>query len=283
LREVAFLKKLKPARFWRGDLVHSTIAEVLKSISWRNRTPYTLGQALRLARTWARDQWRDSERRARERDPKPAADPNGPILFEHYFQDTGDNLELDTVQQEVEDAVRRFHAWFRKSALRDTIPKADRVWIDPMTPPVFPVGDVDFLTKVDLAVRLEDQFVIYDWKTAKPPTENLEYRPERQQLQAYAMWPHLTLRVPVEQIAVSVLYLGGTEQTEATIQIRPQEVQDIMWDLQLCVEAGIDVLQRKEDYTLRDFDYASSIRTCRSCAFQELCQRFLKNPEEAAL
>jgi hypothetical protein len=254
LREIAFLKKLRPAFMWRGEIIHDAIAAGLHSLHRRSSRQFDAAYAIDTAIRWADAQWADSERRASAKDPRPSVKPEGPILFEHFFRPLQGTTDLATVKQDIVAALRAFGAWAGSSGVIDQVKAAQRVWIEPLPPPAFPIDDVQFLTKVDLAVQLRDRFLIYDWKTGK---------------------------IPDDAIAAHLVFLGDALGAQvAEVRITLDQVPAVLWDLHLCVEAGRDVLEEKELYCLEDFDFASSAYTCQWCEFQELCRELLLDPGE---
>ena len=167
LREIAFLKKLRPSWMWRGSLIHDLIATALMAA--RSGRSINQEQLLLYARRAATQQWEDSRRRAAELDPKSRTSPEGPILFEHYFPHALDSVKLDDVISEVTASLGRFLLWARDQQLLARLNGGARVWIDPKQPPSISVHGVNFLTKIDLAIQEGAFFDIVDWKTDKHP------------------------------------------------------------------------------------------------------------------
>jgi hypothetical protein len=238
---------------------------------WRNYPEINQEEALELARKRAEGQWQDSLRRTDENDPKSRTNPEGPILFEHYFKHLRGTIELNTICEDILNNILSFFSWFDGNELNQRLKTASNNWIEHKSIG-FLIGDIKFLTKIDLAAQFTDEFIIVDWKTGKLPQGDFKYRPERKQISTYALWPYLEMEIPIEQISLYVVYLGNPDRADALkVEIKQEEVPEILDEAALCIEAGGDVLESKEIYKLEDFDYATSLITCEMCPFQEIC------------
>jgi hypothetical protein len=140
------------------------------------------------------------------------------------------------------------------------------------------VGEVQAITKVDLALHLADgRFSIYDWKTSAPPKKPVSGISNETQVSVYMLWPHLTFNVPLESVTSSLLYLGGQKAHEVTFQLD----EEIAVETKQIIEDSIEQAQRWENYvkggrlSLEKLDFAGSVQECRKCNFKRACRASL--------
>jgi len=271
-REIALLKKIRPSWFWRGDLVHGTIKATLDRIRYGN-PPLPLKSALALLTERATTQWEDSLRRTRDLDPRSQCDPEGPILIEHFYSGQFPFTSLKSILSDTSQNLTCFYEWASAQNLFQRVSQAAEKWIDPPNSPGFSLGDINFVTKIDLALKTENAFEIFDWKTGKVPDGNFNLRPEYKQVSLYALWPLVTLGVPTEQVSLNVVFLGDPRGAKAvSVEVAYERVPELLQEAELVVSAGRDVLDTREEYRLEDFDFASSAKTCVTCPFQAICR-----------
>ena len=277
LREIAFLKKLKPSFMWRGELVHGIMADVLKRASRSKITKIETAKDLLKKR--AGDQWDDSKRRALRADPRTSLRPEGPILMEHYYRDLDNGLDLNEVVESAQQQLRNLYSWIDQQGLFEQVVKARKVWIEPALylsdSPGFMVDDVRFVAKVDMALLTSENFKIFDWKTSNEPKGEFQLSHEHRQASFYAIWPHLEMGHPVEGIEIAVVYVGGTEPNAHNFKVLPHHIDDLLADAELLVRASREYLNVENRFGLEDFDWATSARACYWCPFQQICQREL--------
>jgi hypothetical protein len=277
LKEIAFLKKLKPSFMWRGDLVHSVIADILKMTQKGNKVAIETAHQILAKR--AIDQWDDSKRRSLNSDPKSSLEPEGPILMEHYYKSLDTGVDLNEIKESAHQQLSSLHSWIERNGLFKQIKDARRTWIDPPAyfpnSPGFMVDDVRFITKVDLALLQDESFDIFDWKTGIEPKGEFHLTYEHRQVCFYALWPHLEMSQPIENIKIGVVYVGGLGPQMHKITLLPHNVDDLLADAELLVTASKEFLDPQNGFSLEDFDWATSAKTCLWCPFQQICQREL--------
>jgi hypothetical protein len=277
LKQIAFLKKLKPSFMWRGDLVHNTIADVLRAAEACR--VMGLDNAISLLEKTAYEQWEDSERRARTSNPRSSLPQEGPILFEHYYPNLNNGCNVEDIIKPAKAQFVALYNWIESNGLFEAIASTNRVWIDPSVffpnSPGFKISDVRFITKVDLALQFNNRFSIYDWKTSAPPRGDFKSTAEHGQVSFYALWPHLEMNLPIENVQVTVVYVGGGKPKAHEARLSPHDVERLIADAELNVDAMRGFLEADSGFILEDFDWATSGKSCYWCPFQELCQKEL--------
>jgi len=277
LREIAFLKKVKPSFMWRGDLVHGVIADVLQQARRGKTIPVDRASVLLEQR--AKNQWLESMRRASSGDPRTSLQPEGPILMEHYYEALNNGLQLDEIISPARQQMMTLYKWIEHHGLLDEMRKTRDVWIEPSlfmpNSPGFSVNDVRFITKVDLALISSGFFRIYDWKTSLEPRGEFHLSHEHRQASYYALWPYFEMNFPVENIEIKVVYAGGDNPKAHEARLVHQDIEDLIADAELIIEATREFLDVDKGFILEDFDWATSGKACQWCPFQQICQREL--------
>lgn len=279
-RTIALLKKLKTIQMWQGECFHWAVARYLDML--RDEKMIFTDQLLASLGQKMQREWDFSEQR-RFREQPMLIGREGVALFEHEY-DVASSDTLQTVSAATIQLLARFFTWISGSSdLKQKIPRADSIWIEPpafgVDAPGITTDGVQVITKVDLALQFSGQsFEVYDWKTGKAPP----YRPIRishndLQVMVYQLWPHIRLRVPLEHISSNLVYFGGT-----VVELQRFSIdEDSLASTLLMVRNSIEIAQRWQknissgEMVLADLDYAAFTNTCRQCSFKRLCYESL--------
>jgi PD-(D/E)XK nuclease superfamily len=284
LREVALLKKLKNIPMWQGECVHEAIAAFFVQMQQAENPGFeTVAKGLR--QRMQRD-WQFSEKRQFREEPASVG-RFGAALFEHEY----DEVPLDTKIEELIDnatqMLQHFFSWIKEppSFLND-FKTAKRRWIEPPPwgtgAPGFMVGNVQAITKVDLALHLQNgDFTIYDWKTGNVPKSEFDGSKNERQISVYMLWAHLALNLPFERVTSSLVYLGGNGPYERKYRLD----EEVAMETQQIIIDSVEQTQRWENYFksgrlgLEQLDYAVSVNECRKCNFKRVCRAALTRQE----
>lgn len=280
VRQIALLKKLKNIPMWQGDAVHLEIArcvgQLRKNVELDHKA-LVLSLNERMKREWS-----FSERRLYRSDPY-AVGKTGAALYEHEYKELNGAVALEVAVNRAGEMLRNFLAWAKED--RDFIQKvktADNIWIEPPAwgadAPGFLVGDVQVITKVDLALQHRNrEFTVYDWKTGKAPRASAALGKNEIQINVYMMWANLGLKLPLEQISSRLVYLGGEKAEELRFDLDEERAEQTY----RLVEDSVQLSQqweasfRNHRLSLKDLDYAGSVEECRRCNFKALCRENL--------
>lgn len=283
LRGIALLKKVKNIPMWQGECVHLVIGEYLDQV--RQRQSPTLSGLIQSLHQRMQREWLFSEKR-RFREEPSAIGKSGVALFEHEYDEVPPETVIENLMEKAAGMMRTFYAWAEgESGLIQKVQSADRIWIEPaawgVEAPGFMVGDVQVITKVDLALHHRGvSFVVYDWKTGKPPRENTEPTQNELQVSVYMLWANRGLKLPFEGVSSRLIYLGGNQATEFCFDLDEERAVET----QRIIEDSVGLAQRWDGYfqkrqlKLNDLDYAASIEECRRCNFKRVCRANL-SPE----
>lgn len=280
LRGVALLKKLKNIPMWQGECVHEAIAQYLAQLQQGAELQFEqIAKSLR--QRMLRD-WQFSESR-RFREEPAAVGRFGAALFEHEYDEVPLETQVGELVEEACGLLFSFLKWSKEHPefLTD-FKNAKRRWIEPPPwgagAPGYMVDDIQVITKVDLALCLQDgRFKIYDWKTGAPPKNEKGGISYAIQVSVYMLWPHLTLNFPLERVSSSLVYLSGEEPKEIKFHLD----EEIAVETQQVVADSVEQAQRWENYVkdgrlkLRQLDFANSVNECRKCNFKRLCRASL--------
>jgi hypothetical protein len=280
LRGVALLKKLKNIPMWQGDCVHEAIAEYLARLQQGNELQFEQ-IARSLKQRMLRD-WQFSESR-RFREEPTAVGRFGSALFEHEYDEVPPETQVKELVGEACGLLSSFLKWSREHAefLTD-FKNAKRRWIEPPPwgagAPGYMVDDVQVITKVDLALQLQDgRFKIYDWKTGAPPKDEKGGISHATQVSVYMLWPHLTLNFPLEMVSSALVYLGGEEPREIKFHLD----EEIAVETKQVIADSVEQAQRWENYVkdgrlgLGQLDFAGSVNECKKCNYKRICRATL--------
>jgi len=282
LKEIAFFKKLTNIPMWQGNIFHSVVADSLKRIR--------RGDSL-LSKTWlsslkkkVEKEWLFSETRSFRDNPLLIDKDGGLALFEHEYDAELEGKNSKVILKFLEALVNRFAVWVEQTELKKVVQDAKQIWIEPAiygaNTPGFLIDDVQVIAKVDLAlVTLDKKFYIYDWKTG-----NYSFRPFGQisqaefQMGVYQLWPHLTLKYPLETIEAHLIYFGSDPVIHQTFQMDLNQREYTRSLIRRSI-ARVRLFSNNDDelkLSLEDFDFANSVEVCQQCQFKKLCQRTLE-------
>lgn len=284
LRGVALLKKLKNIPMWQGECVHAVIAEYLGHT--RQRKARTLDYYTKSLRQIMQRDWQFSEKR-RFREEPASVGKVGTALFEHEYDEVPPEMQVEVLIERASRMLGCFFTWADgEGDLIGRLKTADRIWIEPPAwgadAPGFMVGNVQVITKVDLAMHhRRAEFTIYDWKTGKPESRRKEPSQNEVQISVYMLWANLGLKLPLEGVTSRLVYLGGDQAAELRFDLDEERAVATS----RLIEDSVNLAQRWESYFqngrlgLNDLDYAASIEECRRCNFRRICRSSL-SPED---
>jgi hypothetical protein len=280
LRGVALLKKLKNIPMWQGDCVHNSIAEYFGQL--QQGKEFRFEQAARDLRQRMFRDWQFSQTRKFREEPASVG-RFGAALFEHEYDEVPPETDAKELVEEAVGTLSAFFRWVdeRPGFIAD-FKSAKRRWIEPppwgTAAPGYVVEDVQVITKVDLALHLQDdRFKIYDWKTGAPPKNSMGGASYGTQVNVYMLWPHLTLKFPLEMVSGSLVYLGGQEPKEVSFQLD----EEIAVETQAVIAESVEEAQRWEKHVndgrlgLAQLDFASSVHECKKCNYKRICRAAL--------
>ena len=281
-KEIAFLKKLQTISMWQGEVFHAIVAnsirrirrgESLLSDTWLSRLKN------KLEREWAFS----NSKRFRD-DPRAINQDGGLALFEHEYDEKLEHNSCMTVIQVIETLVKRFATWAEQTDLASSVQRAKQVWIEPPIygagVPGFLVNNVQVIAKVDLAFLSRDgKFEIFDWKTGKPPLHGAQQHSQAEfQVGVYQLWPHLSLKRPLEAIQAHLVYCGTAPVQEQIFQIDQNSFEYTLGVIRRSIARVLHFgnAEGEVKLSLEDFDFATYPEACQRCSFKRLCQRMVE-------
>ncbi len=280
-RNLGMLKKLKNIRMWEGECLHWAIARYLGAVC--NQQRLTPGQVVEELGDKVRREWQFSEQKRFRKQPM-LIDKGGLALLEHEYDCLPAGTTEVSILENVVGAWKKFLDWANGPVgLIEKVRSADNVWIEPPmfgdNVPGFVLDDVQVIAKVDLAIEKSGAFLeIYDWKTGEAQPQNGSKIGQNElQVSVYQLWPHLSMKVPLEMISSFLVYFGGGTPEVCTYRLDEKRVPLIL----LTIRNSIAQAHRCEsnilsgEMRLEDLDYASSLAFCRDCAFKGPCQESL--------
>jgi PD-(D/E)XK nuclease superfamily len=271
MKELSLLKQVKPIAMWKGEIVHLAIGRYFSELMAGRKL--TLTQLTQFAERLASKQWAFSHSKRYRREGRFRAGDAFAALFEHEY-DIQDSETLEDALTHIRTCLANFDAldlqWSISKAFREgnqhlVEPPA---WGDGAT--TFVVPEIKATVKVDLAFATPDRrYLIFDWKTGKTEEDATS------QLEAYALWAHLSLGWPLESIVAHEVSLfraqvSLTQLTPSAASYRSEQIRrsaDLVTAL-VGDDSGVSP-------SLADFNYARHVSICRRCALQRVCQEFV--------
>jgi len=284
LRRIAFFKKLKSIPLWRGEIFHSLIENHLNLLKTRQMN-ISDSKICDDFRQNAEVQWAYSKNRSFIDEPKEIGKEGKLALLEHFYEM---DVPKDTFDNVIETVLRNydcFREWSQSIGLEKLFNNTRNIWIEPNVfgpnAPGFEMEGVQIVVKVDFAfITNGGEFVIYDWKTGKPPLyPNQSIEASHLQANIYQLWPHYKNDFPLDKIVAHVVYFGSF----------PFEIRSYKLDNNMKVY--IEMIARKSIKRMKqfhqsysgnnlevdDFDFCTSPIKCIQCQFKTLCQEEILN------
>lgn len=283
LCEVAFLKRLKNVHMWKGSLLHDAIADYLSRFQRGQAThdDSFLDEYQKIVET----QWYHSLEKKYRENIRALGKGNSLALLEHEYDEELSENTLQDVIHDIRNWFLLFTKWANDYGIFEKLRNSSRYWIEPQpygaNAPGFYYDDVQVLAKVDLATQNNDgSFNIYDWKSGSAPNQPAWNNLDQAELQVsvYQLWPHKRFNVPLNAIWAHLVYLDNNPPDYKVFEIDGNRKEYFLKLIGKSIERAKQFLELHsgEQLSLRDFDYSTSHRICRLCAFKRLCQRELE-------
>jgi hypothetical protein len=283
LREIAFLKRLKNLFIWKGSLFHDVIAVYLYRIQGGQaiNDDSFLDEYQKIIET----QWNHSVEKKYRENIRAMGQGNSVALLEHEYDEELSENTLENVMHDIREWFLLFIQWANDYGIFEKLRKSNRYWIEPQpygtNAPGFDYDDVQVLAKVDLATQNNDgSFDIYDWKSSSAPNQPSWKNLDQAELQVsvYQLWPHKQFNIPLNAIRAHLVYLGNNPPVHKIFDIDGNRKEYFLNLIGRSIEREKQFLELHSDeqLSLKDFDYGTSHRLCRLCAFKRLCQRELE-------
>jgi hypothetical protein len=248
LQQVADLKKIKNRFLWTGSVVHDTVGTVLKTL--RQGAPLP-GEDDRVNET--RERMRHDFKNSKE------ASPAAERLFEHVYNVPVAPERWKDGWAGVESSLR----WFLKSKWLERLKTlGPETWkaVDEVLS--FDVGGVKAYVKIDLAVELNERFILIDWKSRAPKPEDMFG------LQVAALYAHEVWGADPSQIDASAVSLLDGKRLAATVD------EDALMETYMRIQEESGELQEALN-AAPDNPFSvpppADKKICARCNFQRVC------------
>lgn len=263
------LKKLVSLPILFGQVMHDLVAKSIQTFFERDEQP-SLDDLEARARQQLNQAFIDSTRHREQWQAKPS---RFTMLYDCYY---GQGLQSEEVQKYAA-LIRPTLEHFLNSETWRALTKARGRYqfeqIEDFTTVTIEGTKVFVVLDLLLYDRLEEQFLIVDWKTGKP-SEN-----DRTQLVLYALYVMAEKGVPLEQITACNEYLATGERT--VFQPNQLEVDALIDLFYISVEQMKTYLtdeQENAPLPLEQFERNEALWKCSRCNFKELCQPPILQP-----
>ncbi len=262
-RKAYILKNIRTIDIWIGDIVHQVIKWILENMAGDPTTLFKNGrnvpyeEAVKTAKKLLIKTWEQSRSKQWKNNIKHNLN-----LFEHYYGYEPTREELRVKLEKVSVSIRNFYQfglWEKFSKL----PRENFLSIDKLDS--FDFEGVRVFAIPDFALRNEQEYFLYDWKTGKQNEKDVW------QLSCYQNYAIDKWRVSAEQIRIVPVYLTQTEAVPSAIKaIEPEKIKDyIRQSLKEIRSILVDSQENKAD--IKQCPKTDDTWRCKRCRFQEIC------------
>lgn len=263
-RKAYILKNVKSIDIWIGDIVHQVIKWILENMAGGDKEtlftkskniPYD--EAIKTAKKLLLKTWEQSRSKQWKNSIKHNLN-----LFEHYYNCEPTREELKTKLEKVTKSIRNFYnfgLWDKFSKL----PKGNFLSIDEMDS--FTFEGVKTFAIPDFAVRSDEEYLLYDWKTGK------QNEKDAWQLSCYQNYAIHKWKIAANQIKIIPVYLAQDEILPASIEaVDPEKINSyIRQSLKEMRTVLISSQENKAD--IKQCPKTEDAWRCKRCKFQEIC------------
>jgi len=183
-------------------------------------------------------------------------------LFEHYYKCEPSRGELALKLQKVTKSIKSIYG----SGLIESfshLPQESFLRIDELDN--FNFEGIKVFAIPDFAVKHNNKYTLYDWKTGKPSEKDIF------QLSCYALYAMHKWKIDAHQIVIIPVYLTENEVSfKPIIPIEVNKIKDYMIEsIEEMRSTLSNVKENKADIEL--CPKTNNSWRCRRCKFQEIC------------
>jgi CRISPR/Cas system-associated exonuclease Cas4 (RecB family) len=263
------LKNLKNRWAWKGETVHHTIEDVLKTL--RVGKPVSPADAQESLTRIMRADFRSSKTKKYLDEPKKTVG-----LFEHEYEKPVSDAVWKTLHDEAAQAVANF---FNSALFAELAADDKKNWLIIEDLEEFEFDGAKIYVKLDFARRKGDTIEIYDWKTGK------DERAASVQIGAYALYAMKKWGVPLAKLRAFLVYLSSPtfvpqdQRLDEALILESERVmrESIRGMRSLLSDAGRNIPKGREF-----FRYTDNERLCGNCNFYKMCEKYLPLPGRQA-
>jgi hypothetical protein len=258
------LKNVRNIDVWIGDIVHQVIKWILESKAGNTSSLFKTGrevscdEAIAKAKNLFLKTWEQSRDKKWQTNVKHNLN-----LFEHYYNQ---QLTRKQLREKLERAAKSVRNFYRSGLLEKIsgLPPENILSIDELDS--FNFEGVRVFAIPDFALRNQDEYLLYDWKTGRKNDNDIL------QLSFYQLYAVNKWRIASEQIKVMPVYLALDEFSLLPIMaIGTEEVKEYMRgsikQMKQVLLAGA-----KDKADINHCPKTGDLSRCRKCRFQEICR-----------
>lgn len=256
-REIYILKNLKTRQMWLGEVVHSAVEEILKSLRVRPEVP--LGITLNNLRRRMTEDLESSKKGLYRMRPKRQCG-----LFEHEYKSDIPDSEWNQILKNAQRMVTNFVSSDLFQYLKSTDAND---WLPIEEMQSFKFEEVPVFLKIDFAMKDGEKLIIYDWKTGKTTEIGGDI-----QLGCYSLYASEKWGASADNIIVKKYNLSTNEELNA--EMNSERIGEVKEYIRNSIKLMNDSLHDKENNKAReeDFPETEDISKCKYCNFKKICQ-----------
>ena len=258
-RQIYMLKNLSNRSIWPGSKVHDAIKNILNTLR-QGYKPISEQEALDQLLNEMRQEYLKSKRG----DYRTINKSFG--LFEHEYQVDISRAEWKATADHALHCLRTF---LHSKTYRDIQNISHKNWLEIEEFSTFLLDDVTVHAVPDFSYRDGNDIVIYDWKTGKSPSRDVEL-----QLACYSLYAVQKWRVEPQQVRTIEFNLARDElikhhQSGIDLPGIQQRIRASIAEMRSCLTDATENIASEEQ-----FDCTKDEHPCKSCNYKKVCPRW---------
>lgn len=266
------MRNLTTLTMLRGQIVHTVIAEALKSVRY--------GQAVtpKLAKDSVtaiiRERWQESARKLWHVDNRPPGRKQSEFtsLVEHYYQFPNLSERARDAQQVAWACVENLIGSDLWAGIASSSP-SDWMEIENEEFPSFDLDGIKIYTKIDFA-HANGVNTIIDWKTGKPGDN------DRKQLALYSLYAQSKWEWDPQETQLMAVYLHPELHVETFTPTQP-DLDAVREEVKASFSQMMELEPTFGPADIKDFPTNGAPGECGWCRFRGICEATRDRPDGA--
>lgn len=258
------LKNMTNRWMFKGNLVHDTMEQVLRTLMNSNRS-ITLEEAVTYMESLARTRWKQSKTGKFRGTPKQST-----LLIEHHLQNG--RVNDGTLEETITDCTEQLENFFG-SGIWVAIQAGTIMDVESLIP--IYVNGIKTFIKMDLMFcSTKNKTCIVDWKTGK------RYSSYADQLGVYGYYANRELSIELEDLRLIDVFLAEQEITgdpgQEIIKLTKGNINKYVKTMEDSVAEMAEYLvdgdtSRNKPLPIEEFPMTTKKSYCDYCNFREIC------------
>lgn len=267
------MRNLTTLTMLRGQVVHSVIAQALKSIRYGVRISPKTARANVTA--LLRERYGESARRLWHIDNRPPGRKSSEItsLLEHYYAFPNMNQRAREAQRVAWQCITNLIESGFWAEIADSDTKEWRE-VDELGFPSFELDGIQIYTTIDFA-HANGSPTIIDWKTGSPSEQ------DRKQLTLYSLYAQKKWEWDPRQTTLQAVYLQPELMVESFMPSR-EDLESVMEEVKISLNEMMELEPAYGPADIEQFPMTQDTYNCAWCRFQGICRKVKQSATDSA-